>query len=222
MELRYKIKMAAAVDMSKIKALNSKPRKPTTALARTTHKILAIGASTGGTIALEKILCEFPADGPGTVVTQHMPEYFTKAFSKRLNGLSAMNIKEASDGDSIIPGSVLIAPGNQHMLVRRSGARYYVNVKKGPLVNRHRPSVDVMFRSMASHVGNNAIGVILTGMGGDGAKGLLEMRSKGAKTIGQDEASCIVFGMPKVAFEMDAVEQVVALDDIASKVLTLA
>lgn len=195
---------------------------PLAALSRTTNKVVAIGASTGGTVAIEHILREMPPDLPGTVITQHMPEMFTKSFAKRLDGIARVTVKEAEDGDSVVPGVVLIAPGNRHLVLKRSGARYFVNVKDGPLVNRHRPSVDVMFRSVAQAAGRNAIGVILTGMGGDGAKGLLEMKEAGARTLAQDEASSVVFGMPKVAIEAGAVEDVLPLERIARQVLTLA
>ena len=182
------------------------------ALARTTNRILAIGASTGGTTALEGLLRAMPPDLPGTVVSQHMPELFTSAFAQRLAKETGLDVREAQEGDSVVPGKVLIAPGNRHLLLGRSGARYQVSVRDGPTVNRHRPSVDVMFKSVAKAAGRNAIGVILTGMGRDGAQGLLEMRQAGAFTIAQDEASCVVFGMPKAAIDIDAVDEVVSLD----------
>jgi two-component system, chemotaxis family, protein-glutamate methylesterase/glutaminase len=190
------------------------------ALTRTTNQILAIGASTGGTVALEGILRGFPPNAPGTVITQHMPEMFTRYFADRLDGVAQVEVREAADGDSVVPGVVLIAPGDKHMLLRRSGARYHVQVKDGPRVNRHRPSVDVMFRSVAQAAGRNAVGVILTGMGGDGAQGLLEMRKAGARTLGQDEATCVVYGMPKVAAELGAVEKVVPLPRMTAEILT--
>jgi two-component system, chemotaxis family, protein-glutamate methylesterase/glutaminase len=189
------------------------------ALTRTTHQILAIGASTGGTVALEGILRAFPPNAPGTVITQHMPEMFTRYFADRLDQLAQVEVREAVEGDSVVPGVVLIAPGNKHMLLKRSGARYFVSVRDGPRVNRHRPSVDVMFRSVAQSAGRNAVGVILTGMGGDGAQGLLEMRQVGARTFGQDEASCVVYGMPKVAADLGAVEHVVPLDRMTVEIL---
>lgn len=194
---------------------------PASALEKTTNQILAIGASTGGTVAIEFILRAMPFNAPGTIITQHMPPFFTKSFADRLNTFSNMEVREASDGDSVLPGVALIAPGDKHMLLRRSGARYVVQVKTGPLVNRQRPSVDVMFSSAATTAGKNAIGVILTGMGGDGAKGLLEMRQAGAVTIAQDETSCVVFGMPKVAIEMGAVHHVIDLKQIPTEVLRL-
>ncbi len=210
------IKAAACVDVRR-RVSSSELAKTTSlkALARTTNQILAIGSSTGGTVALEHIFRQMPGNSPGTVVTQHMPEFFTKSFAERLNSFSAMTIKEAADDDSVTTGVALIAPGNKHLLLRRSGARYYVNVKDGPLVNRHRPSVDVMFRSVAQAAGKNAVGVILTGMGGDGAKGLLEMKNTQAQTIAQDEKSCVVFGMPKVAIDIGAVDHIVPLDRMA-------
>jgi two-component system chemotaxis response regulator CheB len=192
---------------------------PAPALTRTTHQVLAIGASTGGTVALEAILRAFPPNAPGTVVTQHMPEMFTRYFADRLDQVAQVEVREAADGDSVAPGVVLIAPGDRHLLLRRSGARYHVQVKDGPRVNRHRPSVDVMFRSVAQAAGRNAVGVILTGMGGDGAQGLLEMRQAGARTLGQDEGSCVVYGMPKVAYEVGAVEKVVPLGGMAAQIL---
>ncbi len=192
------------------------------ALTRTTNQILAIGASTGGTVAIERILATLPPNVPGIVITQHMPELFTKFFANRLKTMSKLDAREAVDGDSVVPGVALVAPGNKHMLLKRSGARYLVEVKDGPRVNRHRPSVDVMFRSVARHAGKNAIGVILTGMGGDGAQGLLAMREAGARTVAQDEATCVVFGMPKVAIDCGAVEKVLPLDAVGPEILRLA
>jgi two-component system chemotaxis response regulator CheB len=191
-------------------------------LSRTTNQVLAIGASTGGTVAIERILAGLPPNVPGIVITQHMPETFTRFFANRLKSMSRLDAREAVDGDSVVPGVALVAPGNKHMLLKRSGARYLVEVKDGPRVNRHRPSVDVMFRSVARAAGQNAIGVILTGMGGDGAQGLAAMREAGARTLAQDEASCVVFGMPKVAIDAGAVEKVLGLDQIAPEVLRLA
>ncbi len=188
------------------------------ALKRTTHKLIAMGASTGGTEALRSVLTRMPSNSPGIVVVQHMPPKFTTAFANRLNDLCEIEVREAKDGDSVLPGLALIAPGNYHMLLRRSGARYYVEVKTGPLVCHQRPSVDVLFYSVAQYAGANAVGVIMTGMGRDGAKGLLEMRNGGARTIAQDEASCVVYGMPKEAFRSGAVEHVVSLDHIPETV----
>ena len=189
------------------------------AMAKTTERIICIGASTGGTQSLQSILEVLPANCPGIVVVQHMPEKFTAAFANRLDGLCAMTVKEAKDGDTILPGHVLIAPGNHHMLLQRSGARYYVSIKDGPLVSRHRPSVDVLFRSAAHAAGSNAVGIIMTGMGDDGAKGLLEMRNAGAHTIAQDEESCVVFGMPKEAIALGAAELVLSLDSLPSHIV---
>src|ERR1017187_7051922 len=166
-------------------------------MAETTEKIVVIGASTGGTEALKTLLEALPADTPGIVIVQHMPELFTRAFANRLDSLCAITVKEAETNDSVIRGRALIAPGNHHMLLKRSGARYYVEIKDGPLVCRHRPSVDVLFRSAARYAGQNVVGVILTGMGDDGARGMLEMKQAGAVNIAQDEATCIVFGMPR-------------------------
>ncbi|MCP4679417.1 MAG: chemotaxis response regulator protein-glutamate methylesterase [Deltaproteobacteria bacterium] len=223
-DLAEKLKAAARIDMKK-KVLISKStseKKPTLALAKATHKILAIGASTGGTVALEQILKDLPANAPGTVITQHMPELFTRSFAERLNTLTKVEVREGQDGDSVATGTVLIAPGNKHMLLRRSGARYYIEVKDGPMINRQKPSVDVLFRSVAKSAGKNAIGIILTGMGNDGAKGLKEMQKAGAPTVAQDEATCVVYGMPKVAIDIGAADDIVALPKIPSKIIQLS
>lgn len=179
-----------------------------------TEKVIVLGASTGGTEAIRVLLRTIPANMPGIVIVQHMPEGFTKSFSNSLNQISKMEVKEAENGDKVIRGRVLIAPGNKHLLLKRVGKEYVVEVKDGPLVNRHRPSVDVLFRSAARYAGNNAIGVILTGMGNDGAKGMQELHDTGAYTVGQDEASCVVYGMPKEAFKAGAVDTVLPLDKI--------
>jgi two-component system chemotaxis response regulator CheB len=192
------------------------------AMARTTEKIICIGASTGGTESLRVLLERLPIDSPGIVIVQHMPELFTAAFARRLDGLCQVSVKEAADGDPILRGHVLIAPGNRHTLVQRSGARYYVEVKEGPLVSRHRPSVDVLFRSAARSAGANAVGVIMTGMGDDGAQGLLEMRQAGAFTIAEDESSCVVFGMPREAIERGAAQAVSPLGRIGAEMLQAA
>ncbi len=192
------------------------------AMIQTTEKIVVAGASTGGTEALRVFLEALPMNTPGTVIVQHMPENFTSAFAERLNGICSASIKEAADNDTVIPGRVLIAPGNKHMLLKRSGARYYVEVKDGPLVSRHRPSVDVLFRSAARYAGSNAVGVIMTGMGDDGAKGMLEMKEAGAYNIAQDEKSCVVFGMPNEAIKLGGVDRVLSLDAIAAAVLRQA
>ena len=189
------------------------------AMLRTTEKIIVIGASTGGTEALRIFLEALPVDSPGIAIVQHMPEHFTTAFSKRLNSLCRIEVKEAADGDSILRGRALIAQGNRHLILKRSGARYYVQVKDGPLVCRHRPSVDVLLRSAARYAGGNAIAVIMTGMGDDGARGMLEMKKAGASTIAQDEASCVVFGMPQEAIKRGAVDRVLPLEAIAAAVL---
>jgi two-component system chemotaxis response regulator CheB len=191
----------------------------THAMAETTEKVVAIGASTGGTEALRVVLEMLPADTPGIVIVQHMPELFTRAFAQRLDSLCAITVKEAETNDTIIRGRALIAPGNHHMLLKRSGARYYVEIKDGPLVSRHRPSVDVLFRSAARYAGRNAVGVILTGMGDDGAHGMLEMKQAGAMTIAQDEATCIVFGMPKEAIKLGGVDKILPLQSVARAIL---
>jgi len=183
-------------------------------LTETTQKVIAIGASTGGTEALKEILVHLPLNVPGLLIVQHMPAQFTKAFAERLNTLCQIEVREAKDGDSVVNGSALIAPGNLHMLLRRSGAKYYVGVKDGPLVHHQRPAVDVLFSSVAQYAGSNAIGVILTGMGSDGAQGMLKMKETGSRTIAQDEESCVVFGMPKEAIKLGAVERIAPLDRI--------
>ena len=191
------------------------PAPGTRAMSRTTEQIVCIGASTGGTEALREVLEALPANAPGIVIVQHMPEHFTRTFAQRLDALCEVSVKEAEDGDTVMRGHVLIAPGGRHTLLARQGARYLVSVRDGPLVSRHRPSVDVLFRSAAQSAGANAVGVILTGMGDDGAQGLLEMRQAGARTIAQDEASSVVFGMPKEAIARGAAERVVPLGQVA-------
>ena len=191
------------------------------ALAATTNKIIAIGASTGGTEAIKNVLIRLPANTPGVVVVQHMPAQFTTSFAARLDELCQMRVKEAHDGDTVINGQVLIAPGNFHMVFKRSGARYYVEVKKGPLVHYQRPAADVLFRSVARYAGANALGIILTGMGKDGAQGMLEMKKAGAINIAQDEKSCVVFGMPKEAINMGGVDYVQDIHSIAPKAISL-
>jgi two-component system chemotaxis response regulator CheB len=189
-------------------------------MLRTTEKVVAVGASTGGTEALRVFLASLPLDSPGILIVQHMPEMFTKSFAKRLDELCKISVKEAENGDTVIRGRALIAPGNKHMLLKRSGARYYVEVVDGPLVNRHRPSVDVLFRSVASYAGRNSLGVIMTGMGDDGARGMLEMKQAGAYTIAQDEKSCVVFGMPKEAIKHGGVDKVLSLEMISASVMS--
>lgn len=189
------------------------------AMTRTTESVVCIGASTGGTESLREVLVELPPSTPGIVVVQHMPEMFTAAFAKRLDGICQVEVREARDGDAVLPGLVLIAPGNFHMLLQRSGARYHVAIKEGPLVSRHRPSVDVLFRSAALHAGANALGMIMTGMGDDGAKGMLEMKRAGATTFAQNEETCVVFGMPKEAIAHGGVDHVVPLSAFPAAIL---
>lgn len=192
------------------------------AMLETTEKVVVIGASTGGTEALKTLLEALPPDTPGILIVQHMPELFTRAFANRLNELCHITVKEAERGDTVLRGRALIAPGNYHMLLRRSGARYYVEIREGPLVCRHRPSVDVLFRSAARYAGKNAVGVILTGMGDDGARGMLEMKLAGAATIAQDERTSVVFGMPKEAIKLGAIDKILPLDDVAETMLRIA
>ncbi|MBW4056588.1 MAG: chemotaxis response regulator protein-glutamate methylesterase [Proteobacteria bacterium] len=196
--------------------------KPNTkAMILTTEKVVVVGASTGGTEALRVFLEALPEDTPGIVIVQHMPENFTAAFAKRLDSICRVTVKEAQDNDTVVRGRALIAPGNHHVLLKRSGARYYVEIKDGPLVSRHRPSVDVLFRSAARYAGKNAVGVIMTGMGDDGAHGMKEMFDAGAVTIAQDEATCVVYGMPHEAVKMGGVNKVMPLQNIAHEVLKL-
>ncbi|ABK99226.1 protein-glutamate methylesterase/protein-glutamine glutaminase [Pelobacter propionicus] len=196
--------------------------KPNTkAMIQTTEKVVVVGASTGGTEALKVFLEMLPEDTPGIVIVQHMPENFTAAFAKRLDATCRVTVKEARDNDTIVRGRALIAPGNHHALLKRSGARYYVEIKDGPLVSRHRPSVDVLFRSAARYAGRNAVGVIMTGMGDDGARGMREMYDAGAITIAQDEATCVVYGMPCEAVKQGGVHKITPLQHIAAEVLRL-
>jgi two-component system chemotaxis response regulator CheB len=194
-------------------------KRETKAMVQTTEKVVAIGASTGGTEALQSLLLAMPLDAPGIVIVQHMPENFTAAFAQRLNSICRITVKEAENNDTVIRGRALIAPGNRHMILKRSGARYYVEVKDGPLVSRHRPSVDVLFRSTAQYAGKNAVGVILTGMGDDGAHGMLEMKEAGAYTVAQDEETSVVFGMPKEAIKLGGVDRVLPLEAIPHRIL---
>jgi two-component system, chemotaxis family, protein-glutamate methylesterase/glutaminase len=218
-QLVEKIRAAAQVRFQAPQKLEKEPQPvvssrvafPSKSLSQTTHKVIAIGASTGGTEALKAVLTHMPPNSPGIVIVQHMPPRFTTAFASRLNDLCQLEVREARNGDTLLPGLALIAPGNYHMVVKRSGARYYVEVKSGPLVCHQRPSVDVLFHSVAQYVAANAVGVIMTGMGADGAKGMAEMRDAGARNIAQDEASCVVFGMPKEAIRLGGVERVVSL-----------
>ncbi len=191
------------------------------AMVKTTEKVVVVGASTGGTEALRILLEALPMDSPAIAVVQHMPENFTAAFSKRLDGICRITVREAQDGDTMLRGQALIAPGNRHMLLKRSGARYYVEIKDGPLVSRHRPSVDVLFRSAARYAGANTVGVIMTGMGDDGAKGLRELFDAGAHTVAQDEQTCIVFGMPNEAIKLGGVRKVMPLGNLAGEILRM-
>ncbi|MDD5286243.1 MAG: chemotaxis response regulator protein-glutamate methylesterase [Desulfuromonadaceae bacterium] len=191
------------------------------AMVQTTEKVVVVGASTGGTEALKVFLEMLPEDTPGIVIVQHMPENFTSAFAKRLDSICRVTVKEAQDNDTVVRGRALIAPGNHHTLLKRSGARYYVEIKDGPLVSRHRPSVDVLFRSAARYAGKNAVGVIMTGMGDDGAHGMKEMHDAGAVTIAQDEATCVVYGMPHEAVKLGGVNKIMPLQNIAHEVLRL-
>jgi two-component system chemotaxis response regulator CheB len=188
---------------------------------RMTETVIAVGASTGGTQAIERLLARLPTDAPGIVIVQHMPEHFTASFAARLNQLCAIEVREARNNDSVKPGVALIAPGNQHMLLRRSGARFYVEVKSGPLVCGHRPSVEVLFKTTARAAGKNAIGILLTGMGKDGASGLLELRNQEARTIAQDEQTCVVFGMPREGIRLGGAEFVLPIDQIPIKLVDL-
>ena len=210
---------APAAKLSADAVLPGLPHISAGAMSQTTERVVALGTSTGGTQALEAILTQLPRVCPGIAVVQHMPEKFTAAFAARLNGLCQIEVKEAEHNDRVVPGLVLIAPGGKHMLMKRSGAQYYVEVVDGPLVNRHRPSVDVLFRSVAKCAGANALGVIMTGMGDDGAAGLLEMRKAGARTLAQDEESCVVYGMPKEAVKLGAVSRSVPLGTIGREIL---
>jgi len=189
------------------------------AMTQTTERVVALGTSTGGTQALEEVLSALPRVCPGIVIVQHMPEKFTAAFAERLDGICRIEVREARHNDRVVPGRALIAPGGRHMLLKRSGAQYFVEVVDGPVVNRHRPSVDVMFRSVAKSAGVNALGVIMTGMGDDGAAGLAEMRGAGARTLAQDEETCVVFGMPKEAIKRGGVERTVPLQAIAAEIM---
>lgn len=189
------------------------------AMAMPLDTVIAIGASTGGTAALAELLSAMPPDSPGIVIVQHMPERFTKAFARRLDSRCKIRVLEAKSGDRVIVGHALVAPGNLHMLLKRRGARYYVEVKDGPPVNHHRPSVDVLFRSVAKYAGSTAIGVIMTGIGGDGARGMREMKDAGAFNIAQDEKSCVVFGMPKEAIAKGAIDVIASLKDIKDVIL---
>lgn len=220
-ELIQKVKMVASSNISaRAKKLGeASPVVKKYALAETTNKLIAIGSSTGGTVALAELLKKFPKNMPGTVIVQHMPAGFTNSFAQRLNDLCEVDVKEAENGDIVGRGKVLIAPGDLHMIIKREGGNYRVQIGTGKKVSGHRPSVDVLFNSVAKHAGKNAIGIILTGMGSDGAKGMLAMKNSGSYTIGQDEKSCVVYGMPKVAFDIGGTCSVKPLDKIADDVV---
>jgi len=224
MQLVDKIKAAAKASIKKPvpDGKVKQERKPQRlSMTRTTENIVAIGASTGGTEAIKKVLATYPANGPGTLVVQHMPENFTRSFAQRLDNLCAIEVREAVDGDTVHSGLALIAPGNKHMVLRRSGAKYYVKIKDGPFVYHQRPSVEVLFNSVAKYAGKNAVGAILTGMGADGAKGLKAMLEAGADTIAQDEKSCVVYGMPKAAADIGAAQYIMPLPLITEKIVSL-
>jgi len=222
--LAEKIKAAsrARLDHSLVTLPSHGASGPRLSMTETTHKIFAIGASTGGVQALTCVLSALPANAPGTLVVQHMPAHFTTSFAQRLNTECAMRVKEARDGDHVVPGQVLIAPGGLHMLLQRSGASYFVALRDGPSVCRQKPSVEVLFNSVAKFAGANAVGAILTGMGDDGATGLLNLRQAGAHTIAQDEQSCVVFGMPKEAIARGGAEWVISLNRVAETLIALA
>jgi two-component system chemotaxis response regulator CheB len=235
-ELIAAIRMAARANVKRLALRSAAAAKPVAApskntadvilaagrdraMTRTTEHVVAIGTSTGGTQALQQVLSALPPVCPGLIIVQHMPRSFTAAFAARLDGLCRISVKEAQNNDRVVPGCALIAPGGKHMLLQRSGAQYYVEIREGPPVSRHCPSVDVLFRSTAKVAGPNALGIIMTGMGDDGARGLKEMRDAGAHTVAQDEASCVVFGMPKEAIALDAAERVVDIDELPRMIL---
>ncbi len=221
-DIADKVRTAVRARIKRRASDSSPPDRPqpiSKHLIHTTEKIIFIGSSTGGTEALKEVLSRMPADSPAILMTQHMPEAFTKSFAQRLNSLSAMTVKEAQDNERIVPGHAYLAPGHSHLMVRRSGAYYYTELSQADPVNRHRPSVDVLFNSAAEAVGPNAIAVMLTGMGKDGAAGMLAMREAGAYTIAQDEATCVVYGMPKAAFDIGAAQEVAPLQNIAGRIL---
>ncbi len=218
---RANVRRLAQVSICPTAKLSADAILPSThhAMAETTDSVVAIGTSTGGTQALEAVLSALPQVCPGMVIVQHMPEKFTEAFAKRLDGVCRIEVREARNGDRVIPGRALIAPGGRHMLLKRSGAQYHVDIVDGPPVSRHRPSVDVLFRSVAQHAGRNALGVIMTGMGDDGARGLKEMHDVGARTVAQNEETCVVYGMPKEAVKLGAVDRVLPLGEIPMAII---
>ena len=227
-DLTHMVKVAARANVKRLHNPSPAPPKLSAdailpqsgqAMARTTDMVVAIGTSTGGTQALETVLAALPRVCPGIVAVQHMPEKFTEAFARRLDSVCQVEVREAKSGDRVMPGRVLIAPGGRHMLLKRSGAQYHVDIVDGPPVSRHRPSVDVLFRSVAQCAGKNALGIIMTGMGDDGANGLLEMREAGACTLAQDEATCVVYGMPKEAVKRGGVGRTVSLNAIAGEII---
>ena len=223
--LIHAVRAASVARVKQLSVQEAPPRPVATSpdfRLRTTHRVVAIGASTGGTRAIETVLAAMPITAPGTVVVQHMPEHFTASFAQRLNQVCQMEVREARDGDPVVPGVALIAPGDRHMLLRQSGARYLVKTNDRPPVHHQRPSVDVLFQSAAQSAGRNAVAALLTGMGADGAKGLLALRNAGARTMAQDEKTCIVFGMPKEAIELDAAEEIVPLPRMAKAILDAA
>lgn len=226
-QLAEKIRAAAQIDIKAMRVRSAKPgvapggAPPKLSITKTTNQLIAIGSSTGGTEALKVVLPQMPSNSPGIMVVQHMPRHFTKKFAERLDSLCQIRVKEAEDGDSVVPGICLIAPGNYHMVMRRSGARYYVNIKDGPLVCHQRPAADVLFNSVAAYGGSNAIGVILTGMGKDGSQGLLKMKQAGARVIAQDEKSCVVYGMPGETVKLGCVDKEVPLNEVSNTVLEM-
>jgi two-component system chemotaxis response regulator CheB len=234
-DLTHAVKAAARANLRNLqpKKTTAAPVKPklsadailqpvTHSMSKTTEHIVAIGTSTGGTQALEAVLTALPTTAPGIVIVQHMPEKFTASFAQRLDSLCEIRVKEATNNDRVLPGLALIAPGGKHMMLKRNGAQYHVEVVDGPLVNRHKPSVDVLFRSVAKFAGKNAVGFIMTGMGDDGARGLKEMQQAGSATIAQDEKSCVVFGMPKEAIALDAADKIMPLDLIPAEIMRYA
>jgi two-component system, chemotaxis family, protein-glutamate methylesterase/glutaminase len=222
-ELKEKIRAAARTNLTRLatRSASSRPslQNISASPSSATQRLIAIGASTGGTEALKEVLMGMPPNSPGILIVQHMPAHFTKTFAERLNQLCQIEVQEAKDGDPVLQGHALVAPGNFHMLLRRSGTKYYVTVKDGPRVHHQRPAVDVLFNSVAQYAGTNALGVLLTGMGADGARGLLQMKEAGAKTIAQDEQTCVVFGMPKEAIKLGAADKVVPLELISREII---